>query len=266
MILLMYLLVLSQFHSLIVLCSSRLWVCVQTLRLMILLIVLWKACNIYIYINICCSRLSSHCLTLLSGVSPSNSLFAMVALSTLRANKKARGANPMMMLPHMMPGMMNGMMPGMMGGMMMPPMTMPHHGAEESDEEEQAVPPLKGCACCSVWCRVVVCCIVVCCNVCCSGEWPHCHCSLGSSPGLRPHQQVCDLCPAIAPQPPGGDFGDAFGGRARCGGHGWAHTGWLADVALALLPHKAVCKNQWPPFLGRVEFNFVEFLTWQCEC
>jgi len=66
----------------------------------------------------------------------------MVALSTLRANKKARGANPMMMLPHMMPGMMNDMMPGLMGRMMMPPMTMPHHGAEESDEEEQAVPPL----------------------------------------------------------------------------------------------------------------------------
>jgi len=66
----------------------------------------------------------------------------MVAVSTLRANKKARGANPMMMLPHMMPGMMNDMMPGLMGRMMMPPMTMPHHGAEESDEEEQAVPPL----------------------------------------------------------------------------------------------------------------------------
>ena len=45
-------------------------------------------------------------------------LCAMAALSTLRANKTARGANPMMMMrrmmmmmlmPHMMPGMMSGM-------------------------------------------------------------------------------------------------------------------------------------------------------------
>ena len=66
---------------------------------------------------------------------------AMTAMSTLRVSKKARGANPMMMLPQitpgMMNGMMNGMMPGMMGGMMMPPMM--SQQTEDSDEDDQPV-------------------------------------------------------------------------------------------------------------------------------